>query len=55
VSEDNKLPEPQNQHQKLRCPTCNALPRVAHHITDPCTGNKFRLYRCECGESVWEE
>ena len=54
MAEDDKLPEPQNQH-KLRCQTCNALPRLAHHITDPSTGKRFRLYRCQCGECVWEE
>jgi len=53
--QDKDLPEPQNQDQELRCHTCSAFPRLAQRMLDPRTGKTFRLYRCECGESVWEE
>jgi hypothetical protein len=52
VAEDDKLPEPQNQHQELRCQTCGSL---VHRVLDPTTGKTFHLYRCECAQSVWKE
>jgi predicted RNA-binding Zn-ribbon protein involved in translation (DUF1610 family) len=52
VAEDDKLPEPQNQHQELRCPTCGSL---VHRVLDPRTGKTFHLYRCECVQSAWKE
>src|SRR5213076_3122774 len=50
----DKKPEPQNQDQELRCHTCSAFPRLAQRILDPRTGKAFRLYRCECGDTVWK-
>ena len=39
---------------QLRCHTCSAFPRLAQRILDPRTGKAFRLYRCECGDTVWK-
>jgi hypothetical protein len=55
VAEDKQWPEQQNQDRELRCQACSAFPRLAYRILDPRTGKMFRLYRCECGQSVWEE
>ena len=54
MAENKQLPEPQSQDQELRCHACSAFPRLAHRILDPRTGKMFGLYRCECGQGVWE-
>ncbi len=39
-----------------RCPTCaDRLIEVGTPICHPQTGNIIRLYRCDCGERVWNE
>jgi hypothetical protein len=52
---NKELPEPPTEDQQLRCQSCSAVPRLAQRILDPNTGRTFRLYRCQCGESIWEE
>ena len=54
MAEDSKLPE-QTEDRELRCHACSAVPRLTQRILDPRTGKTLGLYRCECGEHVWEE
>ncbi len=35
------------------CPKCAAALRIVVDILDSRNGQVFRLFRCECGEFVW--
>jgi RNase P subunit RPR2 len=42
--------------RRPRCPTCSdILIEAETAISDPQTGNLIRLYRCDCGERIWDE
>jgi hypothetical protein len=39
-----------------KCARCESQKlRLILRFLDPRTGNHVRLYKCECGERVWEE
>jgi hypothetical protein len=38
------------------CPTCRAFAwRIAYSFLNSKTGKPVRVYRCECGEHVWDD
>jgi DNA-directed RNA polymerase subunit RPC12/RpoP len=37
------------------CPRCGAQPRLLHSVPDFRSGKTARLYRCPCGERIWDE
>ncbi len=43
------------QEDGPRCPTCAAFPKLATKFLDPQTGKIIRLYRCTCGERIWDD
>jgi hypothetical protein len=52
---EGQLPEPSDQATRPRCPSCNALPTLVDTMLDPRKGRIVRLYRCSCGERIWDE
>jgi hypothetical protein len=52
---DGQLGEPNDQATRPRCPSCNALPVLVDAMFDPQKGKIVRLYRCSCGEHIWDE
>jgi len=39
-----------------KCKSCESQKlRLILRFVDPRTGNDVRLFKCECGERVWEE
>ena len=55
VADHKRLPDPQTEDHELRCAACSAVPRLIQRMLDPRSGKTLRLYRCQCGEHVWEE
>jgi len=60
----NNLPFGKMAHDKRtedgaetrKCAKCESQKlRLILRFLDPRTGNHVRLYKCECGERVWEE
>ena len=49
------LPKQQAQDQGPRCPTCAAIPRLAHAMLDMHRNKSVRLYECQCGERIWDD
>jgi hypothetical protein len=52
---EGQLPESSDQATRPRCPLCNALPVLVDRMLDPRKGRIVRLYRCSCGERIWDE
>ena len=54
---DQELPQQQQQTRdtRRRCPTCAAFPKLTHRFLDPRQGKTIRLYRCQCGERIWDD
>jgi len=52
---DGRLPTPDEPVTRPRCPSCNALPVLVDTMLDPRKGTIVRLYRCSCGERIWDE
>jgi hypothetical protein len=50
-----QLPKPQEQDEHRRCPTCTAFARLTHRFLDPRQGKIVRLYKCQCGERIWDD
>ena len=50
-----QLPAQETQDQGPRCPTCAAYPRLAQSMLDTRNGRTVRLYRCQCGERIWDD
>lgn len=50
-----ELSAQQTQDPRPRCPTCAAFPHLTHAILEPRTGKTVRLYRCRCGERIWDD
>jgi formate dehydrogenase maturation protein FdhE len=50
-----RLHEPVDQEKhRPRCPSCGAFPTHMDTILNSPTGQIVRLYRCECGERIWQ-
>ena len=52
---ESQLPEQSDQAKRPRCPSCNALAILVDTMLDPRKGKVVRLYRCSCGERIWDE
>jgi len=49
-------PRSAETRQWVLCPTCGAHTwRVAHSLLNPKTGKAVRVYKCGCGEYVWDD
>jgi hypothetical protein len=55
TGKEGQLPESSDQATRPRCPLCNALPVLVDRMLDPRKGRIVRLYRCSCGERIWDE
>jgi len=55
IKKEGHFPEPNDQAAPPRCPSCNALPTLVDTMLDPRNGRIIRLYRCTCGERIWDE
>jgi hypothetical protein len=42
-------------HQSRVCPRCGAQPYLLHSVPDFRSAKTARLYRCQCGERIWDE
>lgn len=38
-----------------RCPKCNKPPRLLERVWRMNTGSYIRIYKCECGELIWDD
>jgi hypothetical protein len=54
ASEKDSFSLPQMQDQTPRCSKCAAFPRLHLKFLDPNRDKIIRLYRCECGERIWD-
>ena len=55
TEEKEQTPKASVEPKGPRCPTCAAFPDIASRFLDPRTGKTIRLYRCQCGEHVWDD
>ena len=55
MADHKRLPPDPQPEDELRCAACSAVPRLIQRMLDPRSGKTLRLYRCQCGEHVWEE
>lgn len=39
----------------LRCPKCQKPTRLLERLWSPQTGSYVRMFKCECGELVWDD
>jgi hypothetical protein len=46
---------PTTPGMKPRCPNCAALPHLVTNMLDTHRGKNVRLYRCDCGQRIWDE
>jgi hypothetical protein len=37
------------------CPRCAVQPQFVIVLLDSCKGRTVRMFRCECGEIVWDD
>jgi len=47
-----QLPSP--GPEALKCRRCGRCSCLVQDILDPRTGRTVRLFRCDCGERVWD-
>ena len=42
--------------KQVLCPACRAFAsRIAFDILDPRNGMTVRIYRCDCGQHIWDD
>jgi hypothetical protein len=45
-----------NGRPQVLCPTCRAFAsRIVYSVLNSKTGKNIRVFRCECGEHVWDD
>jgi hypothetical protein len=52
---EKELPQQPTQDQGPRCPTCAGFPRLLTSILQPRSGKTVKLFRCDCGERIWND
>jgi hypothetical protein len=50
-----ELPKHQTEDPGPRCPTCSAFPRLLTSMLQPRSGKTVKLYRCDCGQRIWND
>jgi hypothetical protein len=46
--------EPRSRPVEPHCRRCGAVVCIVETILDPRTGRGVRMYKCECGERIWD-
>ena len=43
------------ENDDISCPRCAIRPLLVIAMLDPCKGKMVRVFRCRCGEMVWDD
>lgn len=54
AAETREAPLPQSQ-TTLRCAKCHQPLRLLERLWNPKTARTIRVYKCQCGELVWDD
>jgi hypothetical protein len=52
---DKSLDKKTREAEQIFCPKCASAPLAFVKILDPRDGKTHRLFRCRCGQLIWNE
>jgi len=56
MTEQEDAPRREPRRRTVLCPECRAFTwRVAYNLFDSKTGKVVYLFRCDCGQHIWDD